>query len=133
MRVYQGVMRADSQALNTRAHVKERIGQLLVFAGKEVEHVDEFGPGDIGAVAKLKETRAGDWLAARDEPIEMPRLKLPAPGDGLRRRAEEPRRRGQGARPRCAACRRRTRRSTCTATSRPASRSSPGSRRCTSK
>jgi elongation factor G len=79
LRVYQGVMRADSQVLNTRAHVKERIGQLLVFAGKDVEHVSEFGPGDIGAVAKLKETRAGDWLAARDEPITMPRLKLPAP------------------------------------------------------
>src|SRR4029077_2473979 len=28
---------------------------------------------------KLKETHAGDWLASRDEPIEMPRLKLPAP------------------------------------------------------
>jgi elongation factor G len=79
LRVYQGVMRADSQALNTRAHVKERIGQLLVFAGKDIGHVQEFGPGDIGAVAKLKETRAGDWLAARDEPIEMPRLRLPAP------------------------------------------------------
>jgi len=79
LRVYQGVMRADSQVLNTRVHVKERIGQLLEFAGKEVVHVQEFGPGDIGAVAKLKETRAGDWLAARDEPIEMPRLKLPAP------------------------------------------------------
>jgi elongation factor G len=79
LRVYQGVMRGDSQVLNTRAHVKERLGQLLVFAGKEVDHVSEFGPGDIGAVAKLKETRAGDWLAARDEPIAMPRLKLPAP------------------------------------------------------
>ncbi|MFI4984704.1 MAG: elongation factor G [Solirubrobacterales bacterium] len=79
LRVYQGVLRADSQVLNTRAHSKERIGQLVVFAGKEVAHVQEFGPGDIGAVAKLKETRAGDWLAARDEPIEMPRLKLPAP------------------------------------------------------
>jgi elongation factor G len=79
LRIYQGVMSADSHVLNTRAHVKERIGQLLVFAGKEVRHVHEFGPGDIGAVAKLKETRAGDWLAARDEPIEMPRLKLPAP------------------------------------------------------
>jgi elongation factor G len=79
LRVYQGVMRADSQVLNTRAHVKERIGQLLVFSGKEVGHVEAFGPGDIGAVAKLKETHAGDWLAARDEPIEMPRLKLPAP------------------------------------------------------
>jgi len=78
LRVYQGVMRADSQVLNTHAHAKERIGQLVVFAGKEVRHVHEFGPGDIGAVAKLKETRAGDWLAARDEPIEMPRLKLPA-------------------------------------------------------
>ncbi|MCW3068643.1 MAG: translation elongation factor, partial [Solirubrobacterales bacterium] len=79
LRVYQGVMSGDSQVLNTRAHAKERIGQLLVFAGKEVTHVSEFGPGDIGAVAKLKETRAGDWLAARDEPIAMPRLKLPAP------------------------------------------------------
>ncbi len=79
LRVYQGVMSADSHVLNTRAHAKERIGQLIVFAGKEVRHVGEFGPGDIGAVAKLKETRAGDWLAARDEPIEMPRLKLPAP------------------------------------------------------
>jgi elongation factor G len=78
-RVYQGVMRSDSQVLNTRGHVKERVGQLLVFAGKSTEHPDEFGPGDIGAVAKLKETRAGDWLAARDEPIEMPRVKLPAP------------------------------------------------------
>jgi elongation factor G len=79
LRVYQGAMRADTQVLNTRAHAKERIGQLVTFAGKEVVHVSEFGPGDIGAVAKLKETRAGDWLAARDEPIEMPRLKLPAP------------------------------------------------------
>jgi len=79
LRVYQGILHADSQVLNTRAHAKERIGQLLVFAGKEVEHVGAFGPGDIGAVAKLKETRAGDWLADRDEPIEMPRLQLPAP------------------------------------------------------
>jgi elongation factor G len=79
LRVYQGVLRADSQVLNTRAHAKERIGQLISFSGKEVEHVQEFGPGDLGAVAKLKETHAGDWLASRDEPIEMPRLKLPAP------------------------------------------------------
>jgi elongation factor G len=79
LRVYQGVMSADSHVLNTRAHAKERIGQLIAFAGKEVRHVGEFGPGDIGAVAKLKETRAGDWLADRDEPIEMPRLQLPAP------------------------------------------------------
>ncbi len=78
-RVYQGVMRHDSHVLNTAKHAKERIGQLLAFEGRETKHVDAFGPGDIGAVAKLKETTAGHWLAERDEPIEMPQIKLPAP------------------------------------------------------
>ena len=78
-RVYQGVMKQDTQVLNTRTHSKERIGQLVTFEGAGTGHADEFGPGDIGAVAKLKETKAGDWLAARDEPIEMPSIKLPAP------------------------------------------------------
>jgi elongation factor G len=79
IRVYQGVLKQDSQVLNTRTHSKERIGQLVTFEGGSTGHTTEFGPGDIGAVAKLKETKAGDWLAARDEPIEMPSIKLPAP------------------------------------------------------
>ncbi|MFP5365098.1 MAG: elongation factor G [Thermoleophilia bacterium] len=78
-RVYQGVMRHDSHVMNTTSHNKERVGQLLVFSGKESGQADEFGPGDIGTVAKLKETRAGDWLAERDEPISMPQIELPAP------------------------------------------------------
>jgi elongation factor G len=78
-RVYQGTLRADSHMLNTRSHSKERMGQLLVPQGKDVTHTDAFGPGDIGGVAKLKETRAGDWLAARDQPISMPSIELPAP------------------------------------------------------
>src|SRR4051812_31879146 len=78
-RVYSGTMKADSHLLNTRTHGKERIGQLIEFRGKETPHVPEFGPGDIGAVAKLKETRAGDGLAPRDEPVSMPSLQLPAP------------------------------------------------------
>ena len=78
-RVYQGIVRHDTQVMNTTTHHKERIGQLLVFSGKDSGHADEFGPGDIGAVAKLKETKAGDWLAERDEPISMPQIELPAP------------------------------------------------------
>jgi elongation factor G len=79
LRVYQGTLSADSHVLNTRAHAKERIGQVIVFAGAETGHLQELGPGDIGAVAKLKETRAGDWLTERETPIAMPVLKLPAP------------------------------------------------------
>jgi elongation factor G len=78
-RVYQGVLKHDSHLLNTRTHTKERIGQLVSFDGNHAGQVQEFGPGDIGAVAKLKETRSGDWLAARDEPLQMPSIKLPAP------------------------------------------------------
>jgi elongation factor G len=78
-RVYQGVLEHDSQVHNCRAHVKERIGQLLVPQGKENEQADEFGPGDIGAVAKLKETHAGDVLAAKDMecPLRLPPMPRP--------------------------------------------------------
>jgi elongation factor G len=78
-RVYQGTLRPDTQVFNTRAHVKERIGQLLVPQGKEMGHADEFGPGDIGAVAKLKETHAGDVLAASDSEVSLSLPDLPAP------------------------------------------------------
>jgi elongation factor G len=78
-RVYQGVLAHDSQVHNCRAHVKERIGQLLMPQGKDSEHADEFGPGDIGAVAKLKETHAGDVLAAKDMecPLRLPPMPRP--------------------------------------------------------
>jgi elongation factor G len=78
-RVYQGVLRHDSQVVNVTMRAKERIGQLIVPQGKEQEHADEFGPGDIGAVAKLKETKAGDVLSSKDERIEIPRPAYPAP------------------------------------------------------
>src|SRR5687767_1355227 len=79
LRVYHGVVSADTQLFNTRAHVKERMGQLLVPQGKEMEHIDELGAGDIGAVAKLKETHAGDILASTDEPVEIALPDLPVP------------------------------------------------------
>ena len=78
-RVYQGVMKHDSHVQNCRAHVKERIGQLLVPQGKENEQADEFGPGDIGAVAKLKETHAGDVLADQDLEIPLGLPEMPRP------------------------------------------------------
>ena len=78
-RVYQGVIAHDSHVFNCRAHTKERVGQLLVPQGKELEHADEFGPGDIGAVAKLKETHAGDVLSSTDHDVELHMPALPRP------------------------------------------------------
>ncbi|MSO40639.1 MAG: elongation factor G [Solirubrobacterales bacterium] len=78
-RVDSGVIRGDSQVTNVSRRAKERIGQLLIPRGKELEHADELGAGDIGAVAKLKETRAGDVLAAKDAQVAFKPLDLPAP------------------------------------------------------
>jgi elongation factor G len=79
LRVESGVLRSDSQILNATRSSKERVGQLSSPWGKEMDPVDELGPGDIGAVAKLKETRAGDVLAEKATDIHFPPLDLPAP------------------------------------------------------
>jgi elongation factor G len=87
LRVYRGVLHHDTHVVNTRSHGKERVGQLMTFAGKSTEHVPELGPGDMGAVSKLKDTHSGDWLAerwpldglAQDGQLQMPTPKLPAP------------------------------------------------------
>jgi elongation factor G len=78
-RVFSGVIGGDSQVTNVTRRAKERIGQILIPRGKEHEQTDELGAGDIGAVAKLKETRAGDVLAEKDTKISFPALDLPAP------------------------------------------------------
>jgi elongation factor G len=78
-RVYSGAIRSDTQVFNVTRRAKERVGPLLIPHGKENEQVKDLGAGDIGAVAKLKETRAGDVLAAKDSKITFPSLELPAP------------------------------------------------------
>ncbi len=124
---------SDSHALNVTRGKKERIGQIGQPLGKELRPCDELGAGDIGAVAKLKETRAGDVLCDGPEEIAFAPLEPAGSGDGLRLRAEVEGRRGEGGRggaatdrgrpdPRCPPRRRR-----------PASRSSPASPRSTSR
>jgi elongation factor G len=79
LRVCSGSLRSDSQSFNVTRAAKERIGQLAAPCGKETSPVDELGPGDIGAVAKLRETQAGDVLAPKDTSVSFPPLDLPAP------------------------------------------------------
>lgn len=79
LRVYSGELRSDSHVQNAVQRSKERIGQLAAPEGKEMAPIEELGPGDIGAVAKLRETRAGDVLAAKDTPVRFAPLDLPAP------------------------------------------------------
>ena len=78
-RVYRGTLASDSHIVNSSRHQKERIGQLGQPLGKDLTPATELGAGDIGAVAKLKETQAGDVLTESQEEISFPPLDLPAP------------------------------------------------------
>src|SRR6059058_1316134 len=78
-RVLSGTVKGDATLANVRSHAKERIGALLELQGKEHNATNELGAGDIGAVAKLKETQTGDLLLEGEREVELPRIGFPEP------------------------------------------------------
>jgi elongation factor G len=78
-RVYAGEVRPDTTLVNHRDHSKERLGSLMTLQGKEHEKSDGFGPGDLGAVAKLKDVQTGDVLVDAEHDLDPPPLGFPEP------------------------------------------------------
>ena len=62
LRVVSGSLGADGTFYNSTKETKERYNQLLIITGKEQKPLNGAGPGDIVAMAKLKETTTGDTL-----------------------------------------------------------------------
>jgi len=76
-RVVSGTATSDLNVLNLTRGDKERFGKLqLLRAGEHVE-ADSAGPGDIVAVAKLKNTHTGDVLGAEKNAPELRRIPIP--------------------------------------------------------
>lgn len=69
MRVFSGTVESDSTVYNPNKDIKEKFGQLLAIEGKKQQPVEGAGPGDIVAIAKLKETTTGNTLCSMKEPI----------------------------------------------------------------
>jgi elongation factor G len=78
-RVLAGGVTTDSTLLNVREKSKERTGSLLQLQGKEHVSVKEFGEGDLGAVAKLKDVQSGDLLLDREVEVQRPDFGFPEP------------------------------------------------------
>jgi len=78
-RVLAGSLSSDATVVNTRSRSKERVGALLTLQGKDHDPAKEFGEGDIGAVAKLKETTTGDLLLDAERELELPKIDFPEP------------------------------------------------------
>lgn len=78
-RVYSGAIKADSTVLNSSTGTKERIGQVFYLLGKKQIPAQIVGPGEIGVVAKLKETNTGDTLSDESHPIIFDKVKFAEP------------------------------------------------------
>uniref|UniRef100_A0A832EKC3 Elongation factor G n=1 Tax=Desulfacinum infernum TaxID=35837 RepID=A0A832EKC3_9BACT len=78
VRIFSGTMKPDATVFNSTKKSKERYGQLLRIKGKAQESLQEAGPGDIVAVAKLKETTTGDTLCDEKNAVVFPFPELPA-------------------------------------------------------
>jgi len=90
-RVYSGILKADATVHNATRDLSERLGALELLQGKTPTVVPEIHAGDLGAVAKLKETQTGDTLCDKAHPIVYPPLTFPEPATTF---AIEPKTRG---------------------------------------
>ena len=78
-KVVSGVLKNDATVQNYTRNTAEKFAHLSIMQGKNAVAVNELHAGDIGAVAKLKETLTGDSLGDKNSPITFPTITLPEP------------------------------------------------------
>ncbi|MBD2021856.1 elongation factor G [Leptolyngbya sp. FACHB-36] len=79
IRVYSGVLKKGSYALNSTKGKKERISRLIVLKADDRIEVDELRAGDLGAALGLKDTFTGDTLCDDAAPVVLESLFIPEP------------------------------------------------------
>ena len=72
IKVCDGEIAKAADVMNNNTNTKERISQLLVFAGKNRVEVEKAVAGDIVATIKLKSTPCGTTLVAKGDDIIEP-------------------------------------------------------------
>ncbi len=79
VRVYSGILKKGSYALNSSKNKKERISRLIILKADDRQEVDELRAGDLGAVLGLKDTFTGDTLCDDNAQIVLETLFIPEP------------------------------------------------------
>ena len=78
-RVYTGVLKGDSTLHNANKDTAERFGPVFLLQGKNQETVPEIRAGDLGGIAKLKETTTSETLCTKDHLIMYKAVQFPHP------------------------------------------------------
>jgi len=78
-RLYRGSVRNGQEVWNAEHNVVEKLNHLTVQQGKERTEIGELREGDIGTVAKLKDTHTNDTFCQQSHPVMLPPIPFPAP------------------------------------------------------
>ncbi len=76
-RLYAGELKNGDEAWNAEHEVAEKLNHLSIQQGKDRIEVERLSAGDIGSVAKLRNTHTGDTFCRRDHPVRLPPIPLP--------------------------------------------------------
>jgi len=78
-KVFSGVLKNDASLQNYNRNIQEKFAHISLIQGKQAVPIQELHAGDIGSVAKLRETLTGDTLGDKSSPIRYPAVQLPEP------------------------------------------------------
>src|SRR6202034_2755328 len=78
-KVMSGVLKNDATLANFNRSTQERLQHVQVMQGKAATAVNDLHAGDIGTVAKLKDTTTGETMGEKNAPIFYPPARIPEP------------------------------------------------------
>ncbi|GAC1653923.1 MAG: elongation factor G [Gemmatimonadaceae bacterium] len=78
-RIMSGAITAGQEVFNATRNAVERLNHLAVAQGRERIEVAKLRAGDIGCVAKLKNSHTNDTLSTREHPVRLPQITFPEP------------------------------------------------------
>ena len=78
-KVFSGSMKSDVTVTNYSRGVAEKFAHLSIMQGNNAVPVEMLHAGDLGAVAKLKDTATGDTLGEKGHEIFFEPVPLPEP------------------------------------------------------
>ena len=79
IRIYSGTLKSGSNVLNSTRDKSQRVGRILRMHANRQEGLDEAHAGDIVAVVGLGDTKTGDTICDKDNPIHLEAIEFPAP------------------------------------------------------
>ena len=88
VKVCSGVLKGDDILYNADTEAEEKPGKLYTMCGNKPSEVTELFAGDIGAIAKLANTRTGDTLSTKTTPVSYAKTEYSAPYTYMRYRVK---------------------------------------------